>query len=326
MNPRQGMRNALKATVAALPFSVQERLTRTKVFLPFYHMVSDDDVPHFAHCVESYPTVAKFEQDLDFFLRHFTPIDLAQFIAGVESGRPLPKRPMLLTFDDGYREMFEIVAPILLRRGVPAVFFINTSSLDNKCLIVNNKRSLLKHALLRRGTCPPDDIASVGRLTYLQADQLEAMCVRASLDTRGYLTEMKPYLTREQLIALTRQGFAVGAHSIDHPPYPLISFEEQLRQTLECLAELQQLLSIDYAAFAFPGSDNGVSREFFDRIAGRVSVTFGTSGGFTDDIPRHFQRTGFEYSRDSASVVLAERYAIEFLRRLTGRSIAERPN
>lgn len=53
-------------------------------------------------------------------------IDLTTFLAGLEVPESLPARSALLTFDDGYRSMHEIVLPWLLRFGYPAVLFVPT--------------------------------------------------------------------------------------------------------------------------------------------------------------------------------------------------------
>src|SRR4051794_8946598 len=52
------------------------------------------------------------------------PIDLATFCAARASGRPLPERPVLVIFDDGYRSVFDLARPILLRHNIPAAVFV----------------------------------------------------------------------------------------------------------------------------------------------------------------------------------------------------------
>ena len=47
------------------------------------------------------------------------------------AGAPLPRRAVLITFDDGYRDNLENAAPILLRHGYPAVVFVATDFLDD---------------------------------------------------------------------------------------------------------------------------------------------------------------------------------------------------
>ncbi|KAA3605782.1 MAG: hypothetical protein DWQ01_18435 [Planctomycetota bacterium] len=49
--------------------------------------------------------------------------DLADHL---EHGAPLPKRPVLITFDDGYLDNFTIAAPILRRHGLKATVFVAT--------------------------------------------------------------------------------------------------------------------------------------------------------------------------------------------------------
>jgi peptidoglycan/xylan/chitin deacetylase (PgdA/CDA1 family) len=325
MNRMSAIKGPLKTLVGSLPFSVQRSLSRTRIFLPYYHLVSEARTPHFSYFCEHYPSPRKFREDLDFFLKHFRPITLPELIAHRRHGAKLPEEPFLLSFDDGYREVYEIAAPILLEKGVPATFFINTSSLDNKEMVFYNKLGILGEHLLSSGR-PAAEVAEIIRgLDFFHGERLSRLCEEAGIDADAYLRTVKPYLTSDQVSDLIKKGFTIGSHSIDHTPYALVGVEEQVRQTMESLRELQERFSVSCSAFAFPGSDDGVPREFFRRIADHVDVSFGTTAGAFDDIPGHWQRTSFEYSPEPAGRVLAERYGVELLKRLAGRGIKERP-
>jgi peptidoglycan/xylan/chitin deacetylase (PgdA/CDA1 family) len=49
-----------------------------------------------------------------------------QLFEALERRKPLPSRPVLITFDDGYRDVLDNAAPVLHRLGMPATAFIIT--------------------------------------------------------------------------------------------------------------------------------------------------------------------------------------------------------
>jgi len=51
-------------------------------------------------------------------------ISAAQLFAALERGAPLPPRPVMITFDDGYRDILWNAAPLLHRLRMPATAFV----------------------------------------------------------------------------------------------------------------------------------------------------------------------------------------------------------
>jgi biofilm PGA synthesis lipoprotein PgaB len=61
-----------------------------------------------------------------------TPISLDQLVTHLQTGAPLPEKPILLTFDDGYGGHYHYVYPLLQKYGYPAVFSIYTNKMNLK--------------------------------------------------------------------------------------------------------------------------------------------------------------------------------------------------
>ena len=333
----------MRAMLTRLPLPVLQRLASFQLIAPAYHVVSDEALPHARH-LYWYRNAREFEQELDFFLTHYEPLSLEDLLRAVREGQEVPPNSLLLTFDDGYREVHDVAAPILRRKGVPAVFFICPAFLDNRTLFFRNKASILVDALrgrsLSRGTQhrlrallsengirSADLPGAIKAVDYHHRSALDAAAGVLGVDLDGYLKQQRPYLSTEQVHALKQSGFAIGAHSLDHPLYRRLPLDEQVRQTRESAAFVKERFGVEYGAFAFPFNDHGVSRAFFDRVreGGCVDVSFGTGWGMMDEeVPAHFQRLSMEWESMPLYAVIKNRYRSRIMNRLVGNALISR--
>lgn len=305
-------KNAFYSAVQLLPIKM---LQNGGLLLPYHHLVSNKDVPHIKH-LYPFKNIRAFEQDLDYLLKHFTPVTLQDVIAAVKSGQPLPARSFLITFDDGLREITENIAPLLLKKGVPAAFFLNSAFLDNKELFYKFKISLITEAiqtgehsaaaLAKLSTVlgnPSELVPAVKKISYHNRHLAEEAGVALGLSFTDYLRQQRPFMTLEEVGKLVQQGFAIGGHSVDHPYYSQLTLEEQLAQTRDSVNFLTGHFHLPYRAFAFPHTDAGVSRTFFDTVlegADPIDVIFGTANHKQDISPRILHR--FNCERPAVSI------------------------
>lgn len=78
-------------------------------------------------------TPAEFEQHLQLIQQKgLTPISMDQLVAHLQTGLPLPEKPILLTFDDGYAGHYQYVYPLLKKYRYPAVFSIYTAKVGKQ--------------------------------------------------------------------------------------------------------------------------------------------------------------------------------------------------
>jgi peptidoglycan/xylan/chitin deacetylase (PgdA/CDA1 family) len=59
----------------------------------------------------------------------YTAVTLEQVWSHWEDGNPLPERPVVLSFDDGYADQYRYAAKILRARDWPAILFLQSSRL-----------------------------------------------------------------------------------------------------------------------------------------------------------------------------------------------------
>ena len=314
-----------------VPLDLWHRLVSVEVLLPYYHVVSDQELAHVSGLYR-FRTVRQFKADIEFFLRFYTPVTLQDIICHLDGTGRLPKRCFLPTFDDGFREVCDVVAPILRAQGSPAVFFLTTSVVDNRDLCWTAKKSLLIRALASLGDSPAkregsqiltkagvrgaDMRSRIRGITYRQRHVLDELGPVLGCGFSAYVASAQPYLSSIQIVDLMRQGFAIGAHSSDHPRYSELSLEEQLVQTHGSVSWLSSRFQYECEAFAFPFSEAGVSPEFFQNAfaAGRLRVCFGNGRMGRHLFPRHLTRYTMEAPDLGASQLLAREFCLSFLR------------
>ncbi|MGE0561564.1 MAG: polysaccharide deacetylase family protein [Flavobacteriales bacterium] len=284
-------------------------LTGEKLILPFYHAVSDNPPAHLINLYEARSAV-DFEKDLDYLLEHFKPIGLQELIKLNKNGL-IPKEPSFhITFDDGLVEVYDVVVPILIKRRVPATFFINTDFIDNKKMFYRFKASILVEQLAANGMLD---------LNCNEENDIDGFAKTLGINFEDYLEKEQPYLTTNQINELIEKGFTIGAHSKNHPLYKLISEKEQIEQTLGSLEVLKKQFRLDYSVFSFPFTDDGVTQSFFKTIQSKVDLTFGSAGLKKDTVEFNLQRIPMENTASTEELIKTQ-YLYCLLKKLVGKN------
>ena len=90
--------------------------------------MSDEDLAHVR--LYRYKNRTEFERDVAYVRDH--AVGYADVAKHRLEQSPLPANSVLLTFDDGLVECYDVIRPILLRHRVPAVFFLTTGFIDER--------------------------------------------------------------------------------------------------------------------------------------------------------------------------------------------------
>ncbi|HWR41049.1 MAG TPA: polysaccharide deacetylase family protein [Patescibacteria group bacterium] len=119
--------NALETPLAKTTAAVQMEMPAVGVPVLMYHSVAaerDND---------AVISRERFAEHMDFLQqRQYQPISLDQLYSYLQKGEKLPSRPVVITFDDGYRDTYEVVLPILKQHGFKSVLFLSVGEMEKR--------------------------------------------------------------------------------------------------------------------------------------------------------------------------------------------------
>jgi len=88
---------------------------------------------------ELYVEPVIFAEQLDWLRKNgYSTVSLQEVCEHWKKNKPLPENPVVITFDDGYRSMYETVLPLLKEREMKATFFIVPGFSDSPLSLSND--------------------------------------------------------------------------------------------------------------------------------------------------------------------------------------------
>lgn len=226
-------------------------------------------------------STAMFEQHLEWLGRHFRFVTLDEIGRRVRDREPFTEPVAAITFDDGYRDVYELGVPILKRRGIPAAAFIVTDLVGRSFWQVHDKLfhlvtkafaswhnprltlhgmlgdlGLPASALLRSRTATRSPFATVSALlpSLSRRDLCRVMDALESSVGNGFV-DMPQAMTWPMLRDMCRDGFTIGSHTRRHVSLPAEPAESADDELVGSRRALEDRLAIPVAHFAYPGGE-----------------------------------------------------------------------
>jgi peptidoglycan/xylan/chitin deacetylase (PgdA/CDA1 family) len=296
--------NLLQTISRLIPLRLYPYLVKREVICIFYHAVSDGEMAHVRNLYPVVP-VTDFKAALGYLRENHTLVSYDRLQDHYKKRTPLPPGAVHLSFDDGFKECFTVVRPLLLELGIPCTFFLTIDWLDNRMLYFRHAISLCVHQVSRLdGVTQVEFITTINRQLGLSLqdvagfyawitgfrtpeDQvLDQVCTLLGIDVERFLTERQPYLTTAQVRQMHAEGFTIGAHGLTHRKLGFVpEMEVEAEITGSCRA-VQDLTGQAVVPFSFPQSAGNVDRAQLADILGRyprVGLLFDTKDLLLDE-------------------------------------------
>lgn len=236
----------------------------------------------------------QLEYQLNEIGRHFHFINEGDLLNAVLNKKNLPERCCLITFDDGLKCQYEKALPILKRKSIPAIFFVNSLPyLNSKAPLVHKihylrsqiapkiflkeieSAGLLNEDLLNndsiflqnaKETYPYDD-DETSKLKFLLNNVLDLKPKEMIVDRifSKYVKDEKIfcdsfYMNREQILDInSEKDYSIGTHTHSHHSLshlPIRTMRDEIKKSIEYFEDNIGIKKINAISYPYGRFEN----------------------------------------------------------------------
>jgi peptidoglycan/xylan/chitin deacetylase (PgdA/CDA1 family) len=292
------MKSALKNTIYALLYYTGLWLlfryfNRNKVAVLMYHGVTDKEI----NCWTQLP-LEKFKRQMKFIGQYYHPISLEIGVDILKIKKAEIKYPMIVTFDDGFKNNRTIAYPILKKYQIPATIFLTTSFVDKTGPYGGLLWTDYILMLLRNSKTPEFELADIGlgkidlssmekrhlakericgKLKKIGSDEKNA-AIKAISEKLDWGISEHDYaifegLNWDDINTLAKEGLIdFGAHTINHEILSRLEKDKAILEIKGSKDAIEKRIGKKVATFAYPNGTRAdfthetkaIAQEYFD--------------------------------------------------------------
>lgn len=274
-----------------------------------YHYVRDTEKTVFPQ-IKALP-VARFKEQVERLAKEYTFVSLAD----VAQGEKLPHNACIVSFDDGLKEHYTTVFPILKKKKIRGAFFPITCSFDGRVADVHKIHFLLAktgtevlvekfHQFLKNYSLDIqnkyfisakekidsryrfDDILTANLKVRLNTlpDELRESFLKSAFaliigDESKFAEQL--YLSKREIKEMADDGMTIGSHTVTHRRLDTLSAVEQHHELKASKEQLEAVLGKPVASLSYPyGSHTDATLEIMQELG--YSIALGTEVGVNE--------------------------------------------
>lgn len=218
---------------------------------------------------------AGFDRQMQYLRSRHEVLSFDDLVDRVHADRPIPTNAAVVTFDDGYRDNFDLAYPILRRHGLPATIFLTTGFVGStQRLWWDELHAAIAGCNSRRVGIPGLGEVSLGsrgsrrrvmETLRRQWKNIPDSELRASLDKTSSALgggaapgrHERVSLSWDEVREMRGHGIGFGAHTHTHPILTRVSAAAGEREISVSRTTLERELGVPPRFFAYPNGERG---------------------------------------------------------------------
>jgi peptidoglycan/xylan/chitin deacetylase (PgdA/CDA1 family) len=236
----------------------------------------------------------------------WTTITLNALYNHMAKGEPLPDKPIVLTFDDGYLDNWVFAYPVLKRYGHHAVIWMSTDFVDPRATV----RETLEDVW--RGTVPEEDLCTTGFLSW---NEMKIMVDTGTIEIQSHAKTHTWYHAGPEIVDFHRPRGTDG-----YVPHPWLGWNRHPERKYEYqTARLDE--DVPYGTPIYRHEKSLAARRYFedesltdrlvDYVAQRGGPSFFDSKGWREELLAVVEGFGPRRDRMETEEEYEERIRVE---------------
>lgn len=228
----------------------------------------------------------KFELHLKYLKENHRVLSLAEMVEYSQNGKTLPPHSVVITIDDGYRDVYEIAFPLLKKFNFPAVVYAITDFSDGKCWLWTD---LMRYVLLNTKRDLQNRLETAAQInTNLKKMPNEEKTLKIKEFAKDFGVEIPALpppefapMNWDEAREMDAENVRIESHTVTHPILTNISAKELDFELQTSKKRLEEVLNRSVEHFCYPNGSLNKNVEKAVEKAGYKSATT-TEYGFNN--------------------------------------------